>query len=314
MARRGIAAPGGFAQNNPRPQPGGAPMFEEANVMFPPQPPLSRRGFIAVTAATAGYTLAAGPVCAQTLVTTDAQGLTVGDVKIPVAGGEMGGYRAKPASGSAFPVVLVCQEIFGIHEYIKDTCRRLAKAGYLAVAPDYYFRQGDPSKAPDMAGARAIADKKPDAELMGDLDATQRWATATDGGNPQKVAITGFCRGGRTTWMYAAHSATLKAGVAWYGPVAGQGNDLTPKFPIDLAAAMKAPVLGLYGAADAGIPVETVQRMEAALKAAGKTAEFVIYPDAPHGFHADYRPTYRAELAKDGWNRMLGWFKKHGVA
>ena len=289
-------------------------MFDEVSALFPPPPPLSRRGFIAATAATAGYTLAAGPVCAQTIVTTDAQGLTVGDVKIPVTGAEMGGYRAKPAGGSAFPVVIVCQEIFGVHEYLKDTCRRLAKAGYLAVAPDYYFRQGDSSKAADAQGAVAIANKKPDAELMSDLDATARWATSTDGGNAQKLAVTGFCRGGRATWMYAAHNANLKAAVAWYGHVVGQASELTPKNPIDLAAAMKAPVLGLYGAADSGIPVETVQRMEAALKAAGKTAEFVIYPDAPHGFHADYRASYRAEPAKDGWARMLAWFKKWGVA
>ncbi len=262
----------------------------------------------------AGYTLAAGPVMAQTIVQTDATGLTVGDVKIPVAGGEMGGYRAKPASGSNFPVIVVCQEVFGIHEYIKDTCRRLAKAGYLAVAPDYYFRQGDPSKAADIQAVLAIVNKKPDPELFSDLDATVRWATTTDGGNAQKVGITGFCRGGRTTWMYTAHNPNIKAAVAWYGPVVNPTSEAMPKQPIDVVKDIKAPVLGLYGAADTGIPVDSVKKMEAELKAAGKTAEFVIYPDAPHGFHADYRPTYRAEPAKDGWEKLLAWFKKNGVA
>jgi carboxymethylenebutenolidase len=288
-------------------------MLDESKALFPPLPPLSRRGFVAATAVTAGYTLAAGPVCAQTIVQTDSQGLTAGDVKIPTSSGEMGGYRAKPASGSSHPTVIVCQEIFGIHEYIKDTCRRLAKAGYQAVAPDYYFRQGNPAGLTDMPAVMAIVNKKPDAELVSDLDATARWAT-TDGGNAQKLGVTGFCRGGRATWMYAEHNPSLKAAVAWYGPLAGQSNELTPKNPIDLVAEVKCPVLGLYGAADQGISVDSVKRMEEALKAANKPAEFVIYPDAPHGFHADYRQTYRAEPAKDGWTRMLAWFKKYGVA
>jgi carboxymethylenebutenolidase len=289
-------------------------MLDESKALFPPLPPLSRRGFVATTLATAGYTLAAGPVAAQTVVQTDTQGLTAGDVRIPVSGGDMGGYRAKPASGSSHPTVIVCQEIFGIHEYIKDTCRRLAKAGYLAVAPDYYFRQGDPSKASDVQGALAVANKKPDSELLSDLDATARWATGTDGGNAQKLGVTGFCRGGRTTWMYSTHNPGLKAGVAWYGPVVGQASELTPKSPLERVAELKCPVLGLYGSADTGIPVDTLKRMEDAAKAAGKTVEFVVYPDAPHAFHADYRQTYRAEPAKDGWSRMLAWFKKHGVA
>lgn len=289
-------------------------MLDERIGLFPPVPPLSRRGFVAATAVTAGYTLAAGPVMAQTAVHTDAQGLTAGDIKIPVSGGEMSGYRAKPASGSGHPTVVVCQEVFGIHEYIKDTCRRLAKAGYSAVAPDYYFRQGNPAAASNSQAVMAIVNKKPDAELLSDLDATAQWATTTDGGNAQKLAVTGFCRGGRATWMYATHNPNLKAAVAWYGPVVGQANDLTPKFPIDLVAQMKCPVLGLYGGADQGIPVDTVKRMEETMKAANKPAEFVIYPDTPHAFHADYRPTYRAEPAKDGWSRMLAWFKKYGVA
>jgi len=239
-------------------------MLDERQALFPPLPPLSRRGFVTATAVTAGYTLAAGPVCAQTIVQTDAQGLTAGDIKIPVTGGEMGGYRAKPASGSGHPTVIVCQEIFGIHEYIKDTCRRLAKQGYLAVAPDYYFRQGNPAGLSDMQAVMAIVNKKPDAELVSDLDAATRWATTTDGGNAQKLGVTGFCRGGRATWMYAAHNPNLKAAVAWYGPLAGQGNEVMPKFPVDLASEMKCPVLGLYGAADQGIPVDTVKRMEEA--------------------------------------------------
>jgi carboxymethylenebutenolidase len=288
-------------------------MLDESKALFPPLPPLSRRGFVATTLATAGYTLAAGPVAAQTVVQTDTQGLTAGDIRIPVSGAEMGGYRAKPASGSGHPTVIVCQEIFGIHEYIKDTCRRLAKVGYLAVAPDYYFRQGDLSKASDVQGAVAIAGKKPDAELVNDLDATARWAAA-DGGNAQKLGITGFCRGGRTTWIYSTHNPNLKAGVAWYGPVVGQATELTPKSPLERVADLKCPVLGLYGSADTGIPVDTLKQMEAAAKGAGKTVEFVIYPDAPHAFHADYRQTYRADPAKDGWSKMLDWFKKHGVA
>lgn len=289
-------------------------MLDETKALFPPLPPLTRRGFVGASLATAGYTLAAGPVCAQSVIQTDTQGLTAGDVRIPVAGGEMPGYRAKPASGTNLPVVLVCQEIFGVHEYIKDTCRRLAKAGYLAVAPDYYFRGGDLTKAADVQSALAVANKKADVELVSDLDATARWAATADGGSAQKLGITGFCRGGRTTWIYCAHNSSLKAGVAWYGALVGQANELTPKSPIELAAEMKCPVLGLYGSGDQGIPVDTVKRMEDALKAAGKTAEFVVYPDAPHAFHADYRPTYRADPAKDGWNRMLAWFKKYGVA
>jgi carboxymethylenebutenolidase len=251
---------------------------------------------------------------AQTAVHTDAQGLTAGDIKIPTGNGEMGGYRAKPLSGSGHATVIVCQEVFGVHEYIKDTCRRLAKAGYSAVAPEYYFRQGNPAAASDMQAVMAIVSKKSDAELMSDLDATARWATSTDGGSPQKLGITGFCRGGRSTWLYAAHNPSLKAAVSWYGQLTGQATELTPKAPLDLVTEMKCPVLGLYGSADQGIPVDAVRRMEEAMKAANKPAEFVIYPDAPHAFHADYRPSYREQPAKDGWTRMLAWFNKYGVA
>src|SRR6185369_1122303 len=209
-------------------------MLDERFALFPPVPPLSRRGFVAATAVTAGYALAAGPLMAQTAVHTDAQGLTAGDIKIPTGNGEMGGYRAKPLSGSGHATVIVCQEVFGVHEYIKDTCRRLAKAGYSAVAPEYYFRQGNPAAASDMQAVMAIVSKKSDAELMSDLDATARWATSTDGGNLQKLGITGFCRGGRSTWLYAAHHPSLKATVSWYGQLTGQATELTPKAPLDL--------------------------------------------------------------------------------
>lgn len=289
-------------------------MLDETKALFPPAPPLTRRGFVAASLATAGYTLAAGPIAAQTIIRTDTTGLTAGDVRIPVADGQMGGYRAKPASGNKFPVILVVQEIFGLHEYIKDVCRRLGKIGYLAVAPDIYFRQGDPAKAADVQAALAITNKKPDAELMSDLDATMRWAATADGGDANRLGITGFCRGGRTVWLYAAHNANLKAGVAWYGPLGGQPTALMPKQPLELVAELKAPVLGLYGGADSGIPLNQVERMRAALKEEKKPSEIVVYPDAPHGFHADYRSSYRAEAAMDGWRRMQDWFRTHGVA
>jgi len=209
--------------------------------------------------------------------------------------------------------VLVVQEIFGVHEHIKDLCRRLAKAGYLAVAPELYARQGDVSKLTSMDDIRPIVSKVPDAQVMSDLDSAARWAGA-NGGNTKKLAITGFCWGGRIVWLYAAHNPELKAGVAWYGRVEGPGTELQPKNPIELVKDVKAPVLGLYGGADAGIPVEGVERMRTALKQAGKTADFHIYPDTPHGFNADYRPSYRKEAAEDGWKRMLEWFRRNGVA
>jgi carboxymethylenebutenolidase len=274
--------------------------------------PLTRRGFVATSLAS-GFTLAAGPVAAQSVITTDAQGLTAGEVKIAVADGQMPAYRAKPASGSGFPVVLVVQEIFGVHEHIKDICRRFAKLGHLAVAPDLYARQADMSKVTTLEGAREVAGKVPDKQVLADLDAAAKWA-ATDGGNAGKLAVTGFCWGGRIVWLYAAHNPGLKAGVAWYGRVVGTASDLTPRHPLDVAAELKAPVLGLYGGADSGIPNDTVEKMQAALKAAKKPSEIVLYPDTPHGFHADYRPSYRADQAKDGWKRLQEWFKKHGAA
>ena len=277
--------------------------------------PLSRRGFMTASAASAaGYTLAAGPVRAQ-VVTTDTSGLTTGEAKVKVADGEMPVYFAKPANAQNAPVILVAMEVFGLHEYVKDVTRRLAKLGAFAVAPDYYFRKGvDLTKITATAELMPIVNAKPDAELIADLDATATWAKS-QGGDTNRLGIVGFCRGGRAVWVYAANSANLKAGVAFYGSLvdpAGQ-KAIWPKSATELAPDMKAPVLGLYGEADQGIPVTQVEAMKAALQAAGKKAEFHIYPGAPHGFHADYRPSYRKDAADDAWNRAAAWFKANGV-
>lgn len=273
---------------------------------------LGRRAFAVASLAT-GFTLAAGPINAQSVITTDSNGLTVGEVRIPAAGGEIPGYRAKPASGTGFPVVLVVQEIFGVHEHIKDICRRFAKLGYLAVAPELYARQGDVSRMTDIQQViREVVARVPDAQVMGDLDAAAQWA-GSDGGNVQRLSVTGFCWGGRIVWMYSGHNPNLKAGVAWYGPLVRPATELAPRNPIDIAAQLHAPVLGLYGAADQGIPNDTVERMRAALRAANKPSEIVLYPDTPHGFHADYRASFRAEQARDGWTRLQAWFRQHGA-
>lgn len=281
-------------------------------VNFEPRTQFTRRDFVMTTLAT-GFAAAVSPVSAQTQVTTDTQGLEAGEAKVKVKDGEMPAYYARPAGKKNLPVVLVVQEIFGVHEHIKDVARRFAKAGYLAVAPELYARQGDVSRLTNMDEIRPIVAKVPDAQVMSDLDAAAAWAAA-NGGDTKKLAITGFCWGGRIVWLYAAHNPNLKAGVAWYGRVEGAGTELQPKNPLDLAKDIKAPVLGLYGGADAGIPNEGVERMRAALKAAGKDSEIHTYPDKPHGFHADYRPSYRKDAADDGWNRMLAWFRKHGAA
>ncbi|MCC7048204.1 MAG: dienelactone hydrolase family protein [Alphaproteobacteria bacterium] len=279
-----------------------------------PDAPLSRRGFV-VTSLSAGFAAAAMPVCAQTVITTDAKGLVAGEVKIPVPDGSIPGYRARPADNKKHAVVLVVQEIFGVHEHIKDVCRRFAKAGYYAIAPELYSRQGDPSKISDIPTLLSqIVSKVPDKQVMADLDAAAAVAAKSGHADASKLAVTGFCWGGRIVWLYAAHNPKLKAGVAWYGPIARPATELQPKNPIDLAADIKAPVLGLYGGADQGIPNDTVEKMQAALKAAKKPSEIVLYPDTPHGFHADYRPSYRKDKAEDGWAKALAWFKKNGVA
>lgn len=273
--------------------------------------PLSRRDFMtAAAAAAAGYTLAAGPVRAEP-VTTPAAGLKTGDAKVTVADGEMPVYFARPESGDA-PVILVAMEIFGLHEYIRDVVRRLGHAGAFAVAPDYYFRKGDMTKFSEIKDLMPLVNAKPDAELLADLEATAAWAKS-QGGDTSRLGMIGFCRGGRAVWEYAASSNNLKAGVAFYGSLVDPRNPVWPKSPTELAPDMKAPVLGLYGEADQGIPVAQVEAMKEALAAAGKRAEFKVYPGAPHGFHADYRASYRKEAAEDAWKMALGWFKKHGV-
>jgi carboxymethylenebutenolidase len=274
----------------------------------------SRRGFVATSLAT-GFALAVQPVAAQTVITTDTAGLGAGEVKVPVKDGEIPAYRAMPDKGGPFPTVLVASEIWGVHEYIKDVCRRLAKAGYFAIAPELFVRQGNPAAMSDnQAIMRDIIGKVPDTQLLADLDATVAYAKASGKADTAKLAMTGFCRGGRYALIYAAHNPGLKAAVSWYGHLDIPRTELQPKQPLDLAAELKAPVLGLYGGADQGIPAAQIEKMTAACKAAGKTCEFKVYPDAPHAFHADYRPSYRPEAAKDGWNQMLAWFKKYGVA
>lgn len=264
-----------------------------------------------------GYAAAAVPLMAQTAIKTPSTGLVSGEVTIDVNGFKMPAYRSAPAGKTGLPVVLVVSEVFGVHEYIADVTRRLAHAGYMAIAPELFVRQGDPSEYGEIAKLYAeIIAKVPDAQVMGDLDACVAWADA-NGGNADKLAITGFCWGGRITWLYAAHQPRLKAGVSWYGRLVGDVTVQNPTHPLTLAGRLKAPVLGLYGAADIGIPLDTVDKMKAQLaqgSAAAKASEFVVYPEVPHAFHADYRPSYRRAAAEDGWQRLLAWLKRQGVA
>ncbi|WP_281981892.1 dienelactone hydrolase family protein [Azonexus hydrophilus] len=286
----------------------------EFDSLVPPQH-FNRRSFL-VTSLGAGFALATLPVAAQTAIHTDAAGLIEGEVKVPVHDGEMVAYRAAPAGLTKPPVVLLISEIFGVHEYIRDTARRLAKLGYFVIAPELFARQGDPRKIESVAEIiEKISGRTPDALVMKDLDASVAWA-AKQGADTARLAITGFCWGGRITWLYSAHNPGVKAGVAWYGRLVGTVNEFTPRHPTDLVGELKAPVLGLYGGVDTGIPIETVDAMEAALKngsPAAKASEIVLYDNAPHAFHADYRPSYRKEDAEDGWRRMLAWFRQNGV-
>lgn len=279
-----------------------------------PEIAFTRRSFI-VTSLGAGFALAVQPgmAQAQTVISTDSVGLVSGEIKIPAAGGDMVAYRSQPASGANIPVVLVVSEIFGVHEYIADVCRRLAKLGYLAIAPELFARQGDPRKLSNIQDIiSGIVAKVPDVQVMSDLDACVAWA-GKHGGDATKLGITGFCWGGRVTWLYAAHNPRLKAGVAWYGRLDGEVNANTPKHPVDLAQELKAPVLGLYGGQDQGISLDDVNAMRGAVKNAKVQSELHVYPDAGHAFHADYRPSYRKDAAEDGWKRMQAWFRLHGV-
>ncbi|OAE63775.1 carboxymethylenebutenolidase [Achromobacter mucicolens] len=276
---------------------------------------LDRRGFLATTAA-AGFSLAAGPVAAQTAIATDAKGLVAGKVEIPTSDGKIPAYRAAPEGKKNLPTILVVQEIFGVHEYIQDVCRRLAHLGYLAIAPELYVRQGDPSKYTEIPKLQAeVVSKVPDKQVTADLDATAAWAAA-HGGNPDRLGIVGFCWGGRQVWLYAAHNPKLKAGAAWYGQLAGDPSELKPKSALAIVNDLKAPVLGAYGGKDAGISQNDVDRMRVELakgSAAAKASRIDIYPEAGHAFHADYRPSYRKAEAEQAWTRMLDWFKQNGL-
>ena len=280
----------------------------------PPLPlplPLTRRRLMGA-ALGSGFAAAVLPVGAQT-IRTDSAGLTVGEVLIAVGDFRMPAYRAMPEGRTHLPVVLVVSEIFGVHEHIADVARRFARLGYLAIAPELFERQGDAQSYGEIAKLWSeVVAKASDAQVLGDLDATVAWATA-NGGDTSRLGITGFCWGGRITWMFAAHSRAVKAGVAWYGSLA-RAPFPGDKTALEVAAQIKAPMLGLYGAADEGIPNDTVEAMRAALKAAGNTrSRIVSYPDTPHAFHADYRPSYRKAAADDGWKRCIGWFKANGV-
>lgn len=278
---------------------------------------VTRRGFTLGSLAV-GFALAARPVRAETRITTDAAGLEAGAFPLPVSGFDVPCYFARPAGGERLATILVAPEIFGLHEHIADVCRRFAHEGFLAIAFDPFVRQGDVTTLPDVQTIiSTVVSKTPDAQVMADLDAIAAHAAAERGGDPERLGITGFCWGGRTTWLYTAHNPKVKAGVAWYGRLVGPSNEITPRQPVEVAADLAGPVLGLYGGADSGIPVATVEQMRAALAAAGTPAaqasEIVVYPDTPHAFHADYRPSYRPEAARDGWARCLAWFRDHGL-
>jgi carboxymethylenebutenolidase len=287
---------------------------EDFDALVPAQS-WNRRDFVR-TSVGSGFAAAVLPVTAQTVIKTDTAGLTAGEVSIAVGDFKMPAYRASPANKTNAPVVLVISEIFGVHEHIADVARRFAKAGYFAIAPELFVRQGDAASYGEVAKLMSeVISKVPDEQVMKDLDATLAWAKA-QGADTGKTGITGFCWGGRITWLYSAHSSAVKAGVAWYGRLVGAANTLQPKHPVDVAVALNGPVLGLYGEKDSGIPLDTVDKMKAALaagNAAAKKSEFVVYPDAPHAFHADYRPSYRKEAADEGWKRCLAWFKANGV-
>ncbi|MBN4001386.1 dienelactone hydrolase family protein [Nostoc sp. LPT] len=273
---------------------------------------ITRRKFIATATVATGFALAVQPISAG-VITTDAKGLVAGAVKIPVKDGEIPAYRAAPSTGDNFPIILVIQEIFGVHEHIQDITRRFARLGYLAIAPELFVRQGDVSKLSNIDEIRPIVAKVPDAQVLSDLDATLNWAKKSAKGNGEKLGITGFCWGGRIIWLYAAHNPQVKAGVAWYGRLVGDATELQPKYPVDIASKLTVPILGLYGGKDTGISLDTVEQMRERLQSSSSKSEIIVYPNAPHAFFADYRPSYREKEAQDGWKRLLAWFKQNGV-
>ena len=276
----------------------------------------SRRGFLASSASVAGFALSTGPVAAQTVVSTDAEGVDGMDFKVPVSGGEMPGYMAAPAKAGKFPTVFVVPEAFGMHRYQQDVCRRLAKLGYVGVTFDPFFRSGDLSKISDIKEVIGKANSLADSVMLADLDALVDLVSKHKKVNAAKLGITGMCRGGRSVWMAVAHSKKFKAAVSWYGPL-NPNPPAMPGTPYDVVANLNAPVLGLYAGADAGIPVNQVARLQEVLAKGNKNAKastFILYPNVPHAFHADYRPTYRKPEAEAAWKEMLAWFKKYGVA
>lgn len=288
-------------------------MNPELASLFPKVIDDSRRTFLRVTTLPVGFAAAVSPITAET-ITTDTEGLVAGEVKVPVSDGEIPAYRAMPAKAGKFPVVLVVEEIFGVHEHIKDMCRRFAKAGHYAIAPECFSRQGDASQEADIQKLiREIVSKTPDSTVLSDCDAAVAFAEKSGQGDTSKLGVTGWCWGGRITWLYAAHNPKVKAGAAWYGRIVGQASELQPKHPIDVVKDLKAPVLGLYGSKDRGIPLDTVEQMRAAAKAAGKTVEIVVY-EAEHGFNADYRPSYDKASSEAAMAKLKAWFKKYGAA
>jgi carboxymethylenebutenolidase len=274
--------------------------------------PITRRKFMTTATLATGFALAVQPISTAT-IKTDSSGLVTGAIQIPVKDGTIPAYRSVPATGSNFPIVLVIQEIFGVHEHIQDITRRFAKLGYLAIAPELFVRQSDVSKLSSIDQIRPIVAKVPDSQVLSDLDATVDWAVKSGKGDANKLAITGFCWGGRITWLYAAHNPKVKTGAAWYGRLVGDSTALAPKHPVDIASTLKTPILGLYGGQDTGIPLNTVETMRDRLKSSPSKSEIIVYPDAPHAFFADYRPSYRKADAEDAWKRLQSWFKQHGI-
>lgn len=294
-------------------------MKEDITGLNASAPLFDRREFFVTSILTGTFALAMQPIQAQTQIKTDTNGLIAGEVKIPVSDGEIPAYRAMPdKKNKNFPVVLIVHEIFGVHEWIQDVCRRFAKLGYLAIAPSLYARQGDVSQMKEIQDiVSKVVSKVPDAQVMSDLDATVAYA-GKNNGNTKKLSITGFCWGGRIVWLYAAHNPQVDAGAAWYGQLVKRAdapeNALQPNMPIDFAGTLKVPVIGFYGGLDTGIPLDTVHRMQDELKKGKSKSEIVVYPNAEHGFHADYRKSYNPQASQEAWQKLQDWFKRNGAA